>query len=644
MTDESDGGGEMTGNEIISGEHNSIFPDVSDLDRAYGVVNIRSVHAAVKSALAETYFGATVGVLKQPDDPNVSITLMSQNSPYVMRDESRNVIESYLARGVKWQGELMYDQLKGSRSIRLIQRIGIKLPVSGEVLVATDKQTGNEQFVKIVNVQSALQSFSYPGVPDFTRRVVTCEISEPLRYTFKGVEPSPYDPISSNSACYETMVADAAKYYSVKPLREDAQFAANEVTVPSVYNQLVPSALIETAHVNKPIVDTMEITIKSNSAGTRSVLAPVSLESQLLQVTKENQGYVYTQTLVPTPSLGTVIVSYMVQGKWYELRDRGDGVLEGFDESYGTGQLDEFGNIAITLGALPDVDSPILYQWANTSITTRLITDIAADAGFNVNLPSYPQADTLTITWDDKMATVSNNIISGDAAGVVRGRKVSLIPNALPPVGTAYQFDWTNKANNNSYNLPLNPSNNKLTFTLDGSTDISPNSVEINYPVSPAGYLVTDGRENFQDEFIQVHIIDDGSGNLTYNGNAVGTIDYQTRECVINTGFNVEAIAIEWTKNRLSFYGQDTYKRTKLTTVTVMGEIIALPHHINIAYTNINIGSEVGTHIETPVSINVNIQTGGFNVMASSLEFILAGLTYTTIGNTLYAGNSSRNN
>ena len=48
MTDNDDGGGEMTGVEIVSGEHNSIFPDISDLDRAYGVVNIRSLHLAVK--------------------------------------------------------------------------------------------------------------------------------------------------------------------------------------------------------------------------------------------------------------------------------------------------------------------------------------------------------------------------------------------------------------------------------------------------------------------------------------------------------------------------------------------------------------------------------------------------------------------
>jgi len=49
MTDTPDGGGRMTGNEIISGEHNTIFPDISDIDRAYGVVNIMSTHLSVQS-------------------------------------------------------------------------------------------------------------------------------------------------------------------------------------------------------------------------------------------------------------------------------------------------------------------------------------------------------------------------------------------------------------------------------------------------------------------------------------------------------------------------------------------------------------------------------------------------------------------
>lgn len=49
MTDNSDGGGQMTANEIESGEENQIFDDLSDVDRAAGDVSIRKIFGAVTS-------------------------------------------------------------------------------------------------------------------------------------------------------------------------------------------------------------------------------------------------------------------------------------------------------------------------------------------------------------------------------------------------------------------------------------------------------------------------------------------------------------------------------------------------------------------------------------------------------------------
>jgi len=77
MTDTTDGGGRITGHEILSGEHNAMFPDISDLDRAYGVVNLRKGFLAVQTDNTDTYFGANVIVLLPPADPNVGLTLMT---------------------------------------------------------------------------------------------------------------------------------------------------------------------------------------------------------------------------------------------------------------------------------------------------------------------------------------------------------------------------------------------------------------------------------------------------------------------------------------------------------------------------------------------------------------------------------------
>ena len=92
LTDTPDGGGRVTGHEIVSGEHNSLFPDVSDLDRAYGVVNLRKAFLAVQTDDTDTYYGANTTVLLPPSDPSVGLCLMSTGDHHDTRAEARDVL------------------------------------------------------------------------------------------------------------------------------------------------------------------------------------------------------------------------------------------------------------------------------------------------------------------------------------------------------------------------------------------------------------------------------------------------------------------------------------------------------------------------------------------------------------------------
>ena len=47
MTDFTDGGGKMTGNEVADGIVNNMFNDISQLDRTYGRVSLRKVYMGV---------------------------------------------------------------------------------------------------------------------------------------------------------------------------------------------------------------------------------------------------------------------------------------------------------------------------------------------------------------------------------------------------------------------------------------------------------------------------------------------------------------------------------------------------------------------------------------------------------------------
>ena len=76
----------------------------------------------------------------------------------------------------------------------------------------------------------------------------------------------------------------------------------------------------------------------------------------------ESRSYNYILSIVPSPAPGTLQVSYRAQGKWYDLRDNGAGVLKGVSPEYGVGTVSyTTGTVAVTLGALPDVGSEIVY-------------------------------------------------------------------------------------------------------------------------------------------------------------------------------------------------------------------------------------------------------------------------------------------
>ena len=91
-----------------------------------------------------------------------------------------------------------------------------------------------------------------------------------------------------------------------------------------------------------------------------------------IAVTPESRAYNYVLTVLPTPSPGSVLVSYRSQGRWYDLRDNGGGVLRGVDSSYGAGSVSySTGVISVTLGALPDDGSAILFLWTSRERPVR---------------------------------------------------------------------------------------------------------------------------------------------------------------------------------------------------------------------------------------------------------------------------------
>lgn len=284
-------------------------------------------------------------------------------------------------------------------------------------------------------------------------------------------------------------------------------------------------------------------------------------QSQGFEITAENRSSSYVRTIAPAPVRGTLNVSYMAQGRWYVLREQGDGAIRGSDTAYGAGMLNfTTGTMTLTLGALPDVGSFLIYQWVEPA-ATREVDLIPLDNGgklywpFNTSGVSSTSAGskaiapgTLSITWNDgSPRTVTDNgsgLLTGYGTGTVDYAKgmFRLSPTTLPAPGTTVSVA-VNAATKTSATATLATGSGNL-----GATGIKPGSVSLTvtgqlkfqyfaFPIAnwgaPAAYRVTDDGAGV----LQMHVLDQLLN--------VGTINYAAGT------FLLSATVLPWALARL---------------------------------------------------------------------------------------------
>lgn len=260
MTDEDDGGGQKSAVEIVSGQSNSIFSDVSDVDRAAGDVSIRKVYAAVTSADTDKYLDAGVVMFREPADPATSVLVFSTGSLgsgayFDERADLKNHIENTIVRGVRWNGWLLGDHFAGQRAIMIWQRPDNELPSTGQRLVLVKREARSEtyvQFLWLTRITNTLRNH-YDDKGAYSVREVICELSEALETDFSGTEPSRSDPpISAGTTLvYDTRYnAEAVALYGIRPTAAEATTGDYSIQVDTLYEYIIPTSLSETALVD----------------------------------------------------------------------------------------------------------------------------------------------------------------------------------------------------------------------------------------------------------------------------------------------------------------------------------------------------------------------------------------------------------
>lgn len=460
MDDVPEGGGAATGHVVVDGAMNNVFPDISDLDRAYGRLRMRKLSVAVRTLSVDLFGGVKTVITALPDDPALSYTLFSTGDAFDTRSAAANKVQAYLYKGPVWHGYLFENHIKGMTAINIIQRVGSPLPPIGKTLCIVENEglaSEREQYVRVTDIDVTETFFGWDSSGgDFSRWVVTLTLSSGLLHDFTGHSAYRYDSsinYTGRARLRNTSVADATRYYGAQRLSSAAGIGDLSLRVDSLFTQLVPSAQTETPLIDQPMAPELLTTL---SAGTRVVEVAQQAHTRALNVTAESRRLNWIETLLPIPAPGALSVAFMAQGNWYVLADDGSGVLVGSDPSSGTGTISPTtGATAVSLGALPDVGSQILFTWASpTHYAVRAGTTADADAAFSLSFdlkqgPVVPGSLITTYSVGGVARTFAD-----DGAGLITGsgvtgrinyatRRVDLAFTTLPDPGTSLSNAYT---------------------------------------------------------------------------------------------------------------------------------------------------------------------------------------------------------
>lgn len=250
MLDTPEGGGAPTATAVADGVSNAIFPDVSELDRAMGRVALRKLHVTVATDNTDTYMGTNVIVAEPPADPNISVSLFTTGNSFDRRADAVMRVEAYLNASQLWYGNLLEKHISGQRVMQIIQPPDTELPGVGKTLVLRQYEglpTERTQYVRTTSTSYTVRTYYDQNGKPHPMWIVSCQISDALRYDFDGIAGG-FDtkPGPNNAVVRDTTVADAGSYVGVVPLTSPASIGDFTAQAASIYTQLVPSAQTET--------------------------------------------------------------------------------------------------------------------------------------------------------------------------------------------------------------------------------------------------------------------------------------------------------------------------------------------------------------------------------------------------------------
>ena len=539
LDDTDYGGGQATSIDVISGQINNLYPDISRLDRTYGRVSLRKAFLQVDTDDRSTYYGAHAVITKNASDPNVSVCFFTDDDWFSQRYAAKTRIENYLVQGPLYIAALWGNHYKGTKVIQLHTATVIDAPRNGDVMVLVsnpDTSAEKKQYVRIQKVEESIQSFATSDNSSYKKKILLLTLGTALAYDFIGEDMfhgvSGYN--SRLKTCiYTTSVADASRYYGISKLVEDVNVNDTQIRVDTIYTRLLPSTQSSTAITDASI----------NSAATTLV----NMRDEMSRVVKtvshriEPNGKFYIGEAVKRGSIDWTasplkISDPLEDGELHALSSSGaDTIIGNIDYTSGTITFLSTISTTQTNGTLkytPAVEASqvsisggIPIEVGNRGYTyTYLCDPIPMRGSLKVDYLAggkwYSLKDNGTGTLvgaDSAVGTGNVNLMTGS---------VTLTLGAQPDIGSMVLLFWARETR--FYRLDDQISKLHYNFRLQHE-GIARNTLKISWNLSYTDYTETimdDGRGGLY----KAVVVDANADTYTLTEVRVGTIAYATGE------------------------------------------------------------------------------------------------------------------
>ncbi|WP_169406512.1 hypothetical protein [Pseudomonas sp. gcc21] len=258
-----------------------------------------------------------------------------------------------------------------------------------------------------------------------------------------------------------------------------------------------------------------------------------------IDITLGSRGFAYTLNLANAkPRPGTLSVSFMALGKWYELRDQGNGELTG----EGSGTVDfASGSVSVSLNALPDVGTSLIYSYIgqlDNNLQTHVGSGSAPEIRVEHRLPHdgiQPGSLATTVTMGGSAKPLTDNgdgTLTGEPGTgriVYATGEVSLLLTATPDAGSTVQFAYERAGHDIDTPMTASPDTGGIVSGTIAGAPLEPGSVNIRWQCQRTALVPsavgTSGGTYTGTVTVEHEANDDGAGN--WQG-YTGSINYST--------------------------------------------------------------------------------------------------------------------